>query len=107
MYCANYNIGDDRPEMKDLSRCIIEQQAAQWETLGAELGLMDYHIANITKDHPNNSVTCCRVMLQKWLDTDPLASWNKIDDAVKKIKSSTTGPTSVVSSDTAGSSNYS
>ena len=90
--------------MRDLNRYIVQQQAAQWETLGLELGLKDYHIAIITKDHPNNSVTCCRVMLQKWLDTDPLASWSKMDDAVKKIKSPTTGPTSVVSSDTAGSS---
>ena len=92
--------------MKDLNRYIVEQQAAQWETLGLELGLMDYHIANITKDHPNNSVTCCRVMLRKWLDTDPLASWSKLDDAVKKIKSPTIGPASFVSSDTASIVSY-
>ena len=89
--------------MKDLNKYIVEQQAAQWEILAGELGLKDYHIANITKDHPNNSVTSCRVMLQKWLDSDPLASWSKLDDAVKKIKSPTTGPASFVSSDNAGS----
>ena len=76
--------------MRDLNRYIVEQQAAQWERLGLELGLKDYHIANISKDHLNRSVTCCREMLQKWLDIDPLATWSKLDDAVK-IKSPTTG----------------
>ena len=88
--------------MSDLNRYIVEQQAAQWETLALELGLMDYHIANITRDNPKDSVTSCRVMLQKWLDTEPLASWSKLNDAVKKIKSPTTGLASLVSSNTAG-----
>ena len=92
--------------MRDLNRYIVEQQAAQWERLGLELGLKDYHIANISKDNehnPNRSVTCCRVMLQKWLDMDPSASWSKLDDAVKKIKSLTTGSLSTVSSHSTGS----
>ena len=82
--------------MRDLNRYIVEQQAAQWERLGLELGLKDYHIANISKDNehnPNRSVTCCRVMLQKWLHSDTSATWGKLDDAVKNIKlSSTTTP---------------
>ena len=72
--------------MKDVNRHIVEQQAAQWEKLGVELGLKNYHIANISKDNPNKSVTCCGVMLQKWLDIDPSATWAKLDDAIKKIK---------------------
>ena len=83
--------------MRDVNRYIVEQQAAhdQWERLGLELGLKDYHIANISKDHPNRSVTCCREMLQKWLHIDPSATWGKLDNAVKNIKlSSTTGPAS-------------
>ena len=88
-----YHTGDERPDMRDLNRHIVEQQAAQWERLGLEFGLKDYHIANISKDNPNRSVTCCRVMLQKWLDIDPSATWAKLDDAIKKIKlPSTTSP---------------
>ena len=80
--------------MRDLNRYIVEQQAAQWERLGLELGLKDYHIANISKDNPNRSVTCCREVLQKWLQIDPSATWGKLDDAVKNIKLSTTSPAS-------------
>ena len=36
--------------MRDISRHIVEQQAAHWERVGLELGLKDYHIANISKD---------------------------------------------------------
>ena len=91
--------GNDRPEMRDLNRDVVKQQAAQWEKLGVELGLKDYHIANISKDNehnPNRSVTCCKKMLQKWLKIDFEASWGKLDNAIKKIKS-TTDPVSTIS----------
>ena len=75
--------------MRDLNRHIVEQQAAQWERLGLELGLKDYHIANISKDNehnPNRSVTCCRAMLEQWLREITSATWGKLDDAIKNIK---------------------
>ena len=87
--------------MKDLNRYIVEQQAAQWERLGLELGLKDYHIANISKDNPNRSVTCCREILQKWLHIDPSATWSKLDDAITNIKQPLT--TAPVSTDKGGS----
>jgi len=36
--------------MRNLSRHIVEQQAAYWERVGLELGLKDNHIADISKD---------------------------------------------------------
>jgi len=69
---------------------------------GIELGLKDYDIANISKDNehnPNRSVTCCRTMLQKWLQTDSSATWGKLDDAVKNI---TLSLTNLVSTDNRG-----
>ena len=95
--------------MRDLNRYVVEQQAAQWERLGLELGLNDYHIANISKDNehnPNRSVTCCREMLQKWLDMDPSATWSKLDDAVEKVKSLATGSLSAVCSHSTGIATY-
>ena len=83
-----YHTGDDRPCMKDLNRHIVEQQAAQWERLGLELGLKDYNIANISKDNehnPNRSTACCRAMLEQWLKKIPSATWGKLDDAIKNI----------------------
>ena len=104
-YTLLHYTGDDRPNMRDLNRYIVEQQAAQWERLGLELGLKDYHIANISKDNehnPNRSVTCCSKMLQIWLVIDSSATWSKLDDAVKKIKSLTIGSLSTASSHSTG-----
>ena len=95
--------GDDRPDMKDLNRYIVRQQAAQWERLGLELGLERYHIAYISRDHPNESVICCGKMLQDWLDIDPSASWRKLEDGVRRIRLPTTSSAaSTVSSDYTG-----
>ena len=99
----NYT-GDERPDMRDINRHIVKQQAAQWERLGVELGLKDYHIANISKDYLNRSETCCRVMLQKWLDIDPSPTWAKLNDAIKNIKLPST--TTLVSTDKGGNHSY-
>ena len=96
-----YHTGGDRPDMRDLDKHIVEQQAAQWERLGLQLGLKNYHIANISRDNPNRAVTCCREMLQKWLEIDLSATWCKLDDAIKNIKLSST-----VSTDKGGNHGY-
>ena len=76
--------------MRDLNRHTVEQQAAQWERLGLELGLKDYHIANISANnssHKQRQVeVCCSQMLQKWLEVNSSATWGKLDDAIKNIK---------------------
>ena len=91
--------GDDKPDMRDLHRYVVQQHAAKWDRLGLELGLEQYHIAIIARDHPNMAVICCGKMLQKWLDIDPSASWRKLDDAVRRIRSPTI---STVSNDSTG-----
>ena len=101
-----YHTGDDRPDIKDLNRHIFQQQAAQWERLGIELGLKDYQIAYISKDNTNSSVTCCRVMLQKWLNIEPSATWGKLDDAIKNIMIKLPSTTSSVSIDKGGNHGY-
>lgn len=92
--------------MRELNRHVVEQQAAHWEVLGLELGLKDYQIANISKDNehnPSRSVACCKAVLQKWLDMDSLATWDKLDNTIKKITQLATGP---ASSDKGGNYGY-
>ena len=94
-----HTVRNDRPDLRNLNTHVVQQQAIYWEKLGVELGLEDYHIANISKDNehnPNRSVTCCDKMFQKWLEIDPEASWGKLDNAIKKIKLSTTDPVSAI-----------
>ena len=70
--------------MRDLHRYIVQQYAANWDSLGLELGLERFHIDNITRD--NRCVAaCCKEMLNKWLQIDASATWGKLDDAIRVI----------------------
>ena len=88
--------------MSDLHSCIVRQYAVHWERLGQELGLEDYIINNISENnarHIKRVEECCIAMLQHWLREIPAPTWGKLNDAIKKIKSSTTGTVLTVSSD--------
>ena len=77
--------GDDVPTMGELYTNVVHQYAAVWEQLGLKLGLQHYNIANISKDNvynPDRSVTCCRTVLEKWLQIISLPTWGKLDDVI-------------------------
>ena len=61
----------------------------------------NYHIEIIDRNNPG-VVSCCKEMLRVWLEIDPLASWIKLVDAIKRI-GSTTNLLSTVSVDFTGS----
>ena len=71
--------------MGELYTYVVHQYAAHWEQLGLKLGLQHYDIANISKDNahnPDRSVTCCRTVLEKWLQIVPSPTWGKLDDVI-------------------------
>ena len=79
--------------MRDLRSNYVTQYAAQWERLGLELGLKEYHIANISENnarHPRRVEECCAAVLEQWLRVTPSPTWGKLEDAVKNIKLSST-----------------
>ena len=81
--------------MRELSTLVIEQQAARWERLGEELGLKDYQIATISKNNehnPNRSVSCCRAVLEHWLQEIHSPTWDKLNDAIKFLLHPKTSP---------------
>ena len=93
--------------MRDLHSHIVKQYAVHWERLGLELGLKDYHIANISENnacHPRRVEVCCAAVLEQWLAIDPSATWAKLNDAIKKIKLPST--TTLVSTDKGGNHSY-
>ena len=78
--------------MGELYTNVVHQYAAVWEQLGLKLGLEDYHIANTSKDNahnPDRSVTCCRTVLEEWLQIVPSPTWGKLDDVIVSL---TTAP---------------
>ena len=53
---SNAHIGNDVPTAKELNNHVVEQYAIHWRQLGAELGLKDYHIANITENNASRQL---------------------------------------------------
>ena len=96
--------------MRDLHSYVVVQYAVHWERLGLELGLEDYIIKNISENnarHPNRVVVCCVAVFEHWLKEIRGPTWGKLDEVIKKIRSSTTGPVLTVRSGPTGMYSYS
>ena len=66
------------PLLKDLYQHITPQYAADWKVIGTLLGLHSGELKSIEAGYPTNVKWCCNQMLEKWLEVDPSASWNKL-----------------------------
>ena len=66
------------PKLKDLYKHVTPQYAADWKVIGTLLGLPSGELKSIEAGYPINVKWCCNQMLEKWLEEDPSASWNKL-----------------------------
>ena len=71
--------------MKDLDKYIVKEAAHKWKDLGLQLlpygGCAVLHMIEV--DHPCDTVSCCRRVLEEWLDTTTDATWNQLTRALK------------------------
>ena len=67
---------------------VIPSVATRWYELGLVLLDTNYHneLTIIEADVRNDAATCCRKMFCKWLNTDELASWDKLIKAVRIVQ---------------------
>ena len=70
-----------KPELKDLVLAV--KGVVNWHDLGLQLGLPEPTLALIAS-HPDIEGHL-RMMLSKWLQFDPEASWEKLATALGKI----------------------
>ncbi|XP_065913287.1 protein NLRC5-like isoform X2 [Dysidea avara] len=66
------------PLLKDLYEHITPQYAADWKVIGTLLGLPSGELQSIEAGYPTNVKWCCNQMLEKWLEMDTSASWEKL-----------------------------
>ena len=72
--------------MKDLNRYVTWKYATSWYDIGIELGLDLDVLDIIEKDHPQQSVTCFKKMLDKWLKlTVNDATWGTLEVALTNV----------------------
>ena len=67
---------------------VIPSVASNWFELGVVLLDPKYQneLSTIETDSRNDARTCCRKMLVRWLNTDELASWDKLIKALRIIQ---------------------
>ena len=86
---------NSRPLLEDLMQHFTPRYAANWKTIGTLLGLGAYLLEVIERDYcrrPNFGFNACNAMLQRWLETNPTASWTKLFEIVDSpALSSTSG----------------
>ena len=78
-------IGSDQPSLKDLYDCVVIKVAVKWRDLGVQLLRADQEkiLGIIEADHPRDTVSCCKCVLETWLDTSTDATWNKLIRALR------------------------
>ena len=72
------------PCLKDLHDVVL-QATVKWKDLGVQLLLPQHQgiLDIIAKDHPSDTLTCCKRMLKKWLETTTDATWNQLLSALR------------------------
>lgn len=70
-----------------------KQYAAKWMHIGVRLGLQQYELDIISKDHVNSPYRltyCCMEMLKLWLHNAPsgLPLWGELDDVIRSLSPS-------------------
>ena len=70
------------PSLKDLYEHVTPDYAMYWKTIGILVGVPVNELKIIEHDFVNRAVLCCNMMLQRWLETDPTATWEKLFAAI-------------------------
>ena len=76
-YCVIHPASSS-PLLKDLYQHITPRYAADWKVIGTLLDLPSGELKSIEAGYPTNVKWCCNQMLEKWLEMDPFASWEKL-----------------------------
>ena len=72
--------------LRDLVNYVTPSVANHWFDLGLQLLDPKYeNELNIIEADKDDTKTCCRKMFSKWLNTDKLASWDKVIEALTLI----------------------
>ena len=83
--------GSEKPEVSELHSRIVPKYAARWRDLGVQLKIPEHHLNAIAVNnthHPSYCEQCCKVMLQKWMEITPNATWSMLHMAIDCLSDS-------------------
>jgi len=78
--------GKSKPEMKQLTEWVTPKFAVHWKSIGKSLYIPKGQLDILGEDYSRNVQRCCNEMFSTWLDSDPNATWEKVQEAIKNCK---------------------
>ena len=82
MFCVL--IGSSRPSLKDLHNHVVPNVAHKWKDLGVQLLQPDQeYILNIIERDSDDAAGRCKCVLEKWLKTATVATWDRLIEALR------------------------
>ena len=78
------------PLIRDLHQHVTPQYATQWRVIGTLLDLPSETLNIIERNHMFQVDLCCNAMLEKWLQVDTTASWEKLFTVIESSAVSST-----------------
>ena len=80
-----FYVGSDRPLLEDLYGHVVEEAAHKWKDLAVQL--LPYNTLSVLDiievDYCRDTVSCCKFVLKKWLQTAEDATWNELIRALR------------------------
>ena len=83
IFCSS--VINSQPKLKDLYNLITPDYAAHWRDIGALLGIKKGILDGIERNFPSNVSWCSNELLEKWLESNKDASWQKLIQAIDKL----------------------
>ena len=80
------------PDPKDLQKYFTPQYAVHWKVIGTQLCLPSATLDIIEHDNRDKARECCNAMLNKWLQVDTTASWEKLFTVIESPAMSCSAP---------------
>ena len=79
-----FHTGSDRPSLRALYAHVVNTVAGhgKWRDLGVQL-LPPETVGIIEQNHRQNVVSCCKRVLEEWLQTTTDATWNQLIRALR------------------------
>jgi len=68
--------------MRDLNRYVTKKHATLWRDVGLELNLEPSVLNTAETNNPQDVVKCFEVVLDKWLNLTPNATWKELEVAL-------------------------
>ena len=72
--------------MRDIHRYVTENHTANWNDIGLELGLPFDTLKTIRINHPHQVEDCFEDVLDRWLTSNPSATWRTLEVALTNVR---------------------